>query len=376
MYKLIILLITLLLTNRAVAAEVSFGGYYKNILINSKTISMFSPSESYLLDLNRLRLKLKGNLNDRISFKLQYDNEILIGNYLETDEFTAVIKNQKSSTYINLENNYVNNTEFFGKQRLYRGYVDFSLSNIDFRIGRQRIAWGTAMMWNPMDILNVFNPVQLERQERVGIDAALLDWDYSALSRVSLVYAKQQSGDSSAVRWHGNQKGFDFSLMAGKFRDDNVIGFDFAGQLTDIGIRGEITQTNNAKNPNFIRGVFGVDYTFENSFSVNVEMYYNGLGSRNIAAYNFNQLLTAEIQSLARRYVGLYFGFDYTPILKWSNYLIVNVDDNSIFFAPGFLYTLTDNAELSTGLQIFDGDPGSEYGSLENRYYLQFQTFF
>jgi len=113
--------------------------------------------------------------------------------------------------------------------------------------------------------LNPFNPIQLERQERQGSDAALLDWDYNALSRVSLVYIRQQSGVSAAMRWRSNHKGFDLSLMAGRFSDESVAGFDFAGQIADIGVHGEFTQTDAAGEGRFARAVVGADYTFANS---------------------------------------------------------------------------------------------------------------
>ncbi len=357
------------------ATDIELSGYYKNILINSRTLALFLPAESYSLDLNRLRLKLDGNINDNISFNIQYDNEVLLGNYLQTTQF-SVIKNLQSDSYFDLESNYMDNRSSYAKHSIYRGYVVLALPDIDLRIGRQRIAWGTAMLWNPMDILNPFNPIQLEREERQGVDAALLDWNYAALSRLSLVYARQQSNSSSAIRWRSNQKGFDFSLMAGRFQNDSVIGFDFSGQVKNIGVKGEITRTDPKDMDSFIRAVIGVDYTFANTLSLNIEAYYNGQGTSEINAYNFNTLFTGKIQSLARHYLGSYLGYDISPLLRWNNYFIFNLDDNSYFVAPGLSYSLSDNIEFSGGIQAFKGSAGTEYGTLENLYYLQLQWFF
>ncbi len=370
------LLLLMALTIPPATAAIELSGYYKNLLVGSKTLSLFGPSESYQLDLNRLRLKLAGSVSESVSFDIQYDNELLLGNYLETTEFSSLLKNRKPDTWLDLNSNYRDNKNLYGSHRLYRAYADFTLAEVDLRLGRQRIAWGTAMLWNPMDILNPFNPVQLERQERQGIDAALMDWDYNALSRVSLVYAKQRSGTSAAARWRSNQQGFDLSLMAGKFRGDNVVGFDFAGQAASIGIRGEITQTDSKNASAFTRAVIGADYTFANSLSLNIEIYYNGQGTSDSAAYEFNRLLSGEMQSLARHYLGGYLGYDITPLLQWSNYLIINFDDNSIFFTPSLLYSLAENVEVSIGVQAFNGDVGSEYGTLENQYFIQLQWFF
>jgi len=367
-----------LMANSSMAAEAtaSLSGYYKNLLINSNTMAFFPPSESYLVDLNRLRLKVDGQVGEKFSFNLQYDNEAYLGSYTDTNEFGFAVKNRQPDTSIDLQDNYYDQNNVFARQRVYRAYVDVALPAVDLRIGRQRIAWGTAMMWNPMDILNPFNPIQLERLEREGIDAALLDWDYSALSRVSLVYAKKQSGDSSAVRWRSNLLGFDLSLMAGRFLENTVFGFDFAGQVGDIGVRGEMTQTDPDNERRFTHAVVGADYTFSNSLSFNLEFYFNSQGSTRSKAYQFNRLLSGDMLSLARHYMGFYSSYDVTPLLQASYFLIVNLDDNSTFFSPNLVYSVTDNIEGSAGVQTFNGDTGSEFGTFENVYFVQLQWFF
>lgn len=359
-----------------VMAEIELSGYYKNLFINSKTQPLFGVTESYLLDINRFRLKLAGELSESVAFDIQYDNEVFLGNYLDTAEFLSLLKNRQPDAYFDLDSRYIENKNGYGIHRLYRAYADLSLSGVDLRFGRQRIAWGTAMLWNPMDILNPFNPVQLERQEREGVDAILMDWDYNALSRVSLVYVKLQRSESKAVRWRSNQKGFDLSLMAGRFRENTVVGFDFAGQIGEIGVRGEITQTDSANARGFTRAVIGADYTFVNTLSFNIEIYYNGQGVADPADYEFSRRLTGEMQSLARRYLGGFLGYDITPLLQWRSYLIINLDDDSVFFAPNLLYSLTDNVEVSVGVQAFNGGVETEYGLLENLYFVQLQWFF
>lgn len=353
---------------------IEIGGYYKNLLIHSETLAAFGPGESYLLDLNRLRLEFRGRVGEQMAFDVQYDNEILLGDYLKTAQFRA-LDSHPPDTYFDLEGNYHRGASSLGRHSLYRAYVTLALPQADLRIGRQRIAWGTAQFWNPVDILNPFNPVQVERQERPGVDAAVLDWNYGPLSRISLVYAKQNSGTSYAARWRTNQSGFDLSVLAGSFRNDTVTGVDFAGQVGQIGLRGEITRTNAAPSA-FTRAVIGADYTFRNTLSVNVELYYNGQGISNVSDYDFNRLLTGEIQNVARRYLGLYVGYDVTPLLRWDNHVVFNRDDDSRFFSPRMTYSLSGDWELAAGAQFFSGKSGSEYGAFRDLYFLQLQRFF
>lgn len=357
------------------AAEVELSGYYKNQLINSKTLSFFPDQENYLVDQNRLRLRVNGDISKNVFYDIQYDNEIFFGDYLDTNQF-GFQKSFESDTEWDLDNTYVDNSDLYGKHRLYRAFLTATISNAEIRIGRQRIAWGTATMWNPMDILNPFNPVQLERQERQGIDAILMDMNYGALSRVSAVYAKQRTGDSRAVRWRSNYSGTDLSLMLGEFRDNNVWGVDFASQIDEVGIRGEMTVTDTMYGDTYMQGVIGIDYTFPNTFTFNIEAYYNGQGSTEMVDYDFNRLLGGEVQSLAKRYLGVYVGYDITPLLQFRNYLIRNIDDKSIFLASSLTRSISDNIEAVVGIQAYKGKSGSEFGSLENIYYIQIQRYF
>ncbi|HEC12374.1 MAG TPA: hypothetical protein ENI80_03850 [Acidiferrobacteraceae bacterium] len=358
-------------------AQIEVSGYYKNLLIGSRTLLLFPPTENYTADLNRLHLRFQGDLGKRASFDVQYENEIILGDYLNTQEFIFV-KEATSETYFNLENTYLDSSNGYGRQSLYRAYVDLAFDKIDLRIGRQRIAWGSALFWSPVDILNPFSPTQLERERRVGVDAIVLDWSYGDLSRLSLVYAAHGESQraSTAVRWRTNKKGFDWALTAGRLRDDDVIGLDFSGQLGKVGLRGEIARTNSPVDGVYTRAVLGADYTFPNTLSLNVELYYNGQGVSESNNYDFPRLISGELQGVAQRYMGSYLGYEITTLLRWENYWILNIDDSSLFFSPVLVYSFTGNVEGSVGAQFFNGGSGSEYGTFNDLYYAQLQWFF
>ena len=133
-------------------------GYYKNLLVGSRTV--FPAGQRYALDLNRLRLELKGELAQGAALDLQYDNEILFGNYLRTAQF-GLQQYQPPPQYWNLDRNYAEGGSYYGRHRLYRGSVTLAAGDTDVRIGRQRIAWGTGRFWSPLDILNPFSAIQL-----------------------------------------------------------------------------------------------------------------------------------------------------------------------------------------------------------------------
>ncbi len=74
-------------------------------------------------------------------------------------------------------------------RELYAEVYGFVFDELDLRIGRQRIAWGTADMFNPTDNLNPFDLEDiLDFGRRMGSDAIDLQWHLSHQSSLQLVY--------------------------------------------------------------------------------------------------------------------------------------------------------------------------------------------
>lgn len=357
------------------AEDLKLSGYYKNLFVNSETV--FPVEEGYTLDLNRLRLELKGNVSRSTSLDLQYDNEVLLGSYLRTAQF-ALSKDQRPDQLWDLEANYAEAGGWYGRHRLYRASVNFSLAEIDLRLGRQRIAWGTGRFWSPVDLLNPLNPIALEREERPGVDGALLEHKLGPLSRVSAVYAPrhERGASSGAVNWHSNAAGIDYSVIAGKIRGVRVLGGDIATQVGSAGLRAELTRNDPDHAPPFLRAVVGLDYAFANTLTLSGELYYNGAGASDQAGYDFAALLAGRIQNVGRRYLGAYASYEITPLIKSVNYLVVNLGDRSRFFSPAIALSLRANLDLTLGAQLFGGGPGTEYQRLSDLYFAQLQWFF
>ena len=368
----------------AVSAEVAaalpetglkLSGYYKNLLVGSTTVA--PTGQRYNLDLNRLRLELKGNLAEGAALDLQYDNEILLGSYLHTAQF-ALQKDQPSPQYWNLESNYSEAGSYYARHRLYRASVTLASGDTDVRIGRQRIAWGTGRFWSPLDILNPFNPIQLEREERLGVDAVLVERKLGALSRLSAAYAPQHvsRASSAALLWHDNAAGVDYSIVAARFLRENVVGADVATQLGDAGLRAELTRARREDGTDYHRALLGLDYAFPNTLTLSGEFYHNGAGAADRSSYDFASLLAGRIQNVGRRYLGTYASYEITPLLKLANYLVVNLADHSRYFSPSLTYSIKTNFDWSVGVQLFRGSNGSEYGRFKDVYYTQLQWFF
>ena len=213
-----------------------FSGYYLNLFTRSRTV--VPPEEGFSLDLSRVRLKLEAKPIKRVGIDLEYDNELLLGSYVQTPQFA--LSNARVETSFDLQHQYARSGEVVARHGVYRGWASWSGPSTDVRVGRQRIALGTGYFWSPMDLLNPIDPTQLERDYRTGADAVLVQQRLGALGRASLIYVPSARGMKAvgAGYLHGNLRGADYSVVVGTFRGDEVVGADFSGSAGGLGLRG------------------------------------------------------------------------------------------------------------------------------------------
>lgn len=356
------------------AGGVAFSGHVKTMAIASRT--MLGGEESFKLAANRLRLEWKGQLRPQLAIELQYDNEVLLGDYLGTRQF-ALESRQPRRTYWDLEDVYARGADALGRHRLRRAALTLSRGDTDLRLGRQRVAWGTGRFWSPLDLLNPVNPTALEPGEREGVDAVLLEHKRSAVSRASFVYAPvRRDRDNLLAQWHGNLRGVDYSLTGGRVREGTMLGLDLAGQLRGAGLRAEWTVTRLRAGATAHRVLLGWDYAFANTLTLTAELHYDGAGATDPARYDLAGLLAGRRQTVGRRYAGLYARYEFTPLLKGEAWLARNFDDRSWYLSPRLTWSLRQDLDLAVGAQAYGGRGPSEFGRRKDLGFVSLQWFF
>ena len=369
----ILLMAALAVGAPAHAEGLGLTGSVKSLFLRSRSAN----GEAFGLSLNRLRIEAKGDVAPGLALDLQYDTELLLGSYLDTAECRA-LKDRASPQYWRADANYIERGDVYGRHRLYRAAVTLTRGNVDLKLGRQRIAWGTGRFWSPLDILNPVNPLALEREERVGVDAALLEAKLGPLSRASLVYAPapDRGPASRALQWHGNAAGVDASLVAGRLRGLDIVGMDVASQIGDVGVRAEAARLKPDGGPGFNRWMAGADYAFATGLTLSAELYYNGAGSRDPAGYDFAGLRAGRLTSLATRYAGLFASYEITPLLKWMTYAVLNADDRSRAVDSRLVWSVAPATDLTFGVQHFTRTAGSEFAASPSAFHAHMQWFF
>lgn len=350
-----------------------WSGDIKNLLLQSKT----AAGERYVLDRNRLRLALKGSIGELATVDLQYDNEVLFGDTAGLAE----VRQQLDLTplpYWSLQANTIDRPSLLGRHGLYRASINFSLGQTDIRVGRQRITWGTGRFWSPLDLLNPVTPIALDRSERLGVDAVLIEQRTGPLSSAAAVYAPDHDGRNAtrALRWHNSAGRADYSVVAGRFRRDDVIGLDLEARVGQAVLRAEWTRVRAQSATTFDRALIGLDHAFANTLTLSVELHRDGSGATDRARYDFAALASGRRQTLARRYLGLHASYDVAPLVKLTGEMVVNLVDRSRYIAPVVTWSVRPDIDWSFDVQHFGGSAGSELQRFRNMAYVQLQWYF
>ncbi len=114
----------------------SLSGHYRTLYLSSRTMV---DKARYYLDSNRLRIEAKGEVSDKFSYNIQYDNHFAFGDYLSTSEADA--RSLPSEQYWDLEHEIKREDELIWNHSIYRGYALIRHADIDLTVGRQRVPW-------------------------------------------------------------------------------------------------------------------------------------------------------------------------------------------------------------------------------------------
>lgn len=348
-------------------------GHYINLFSASET----TTDKDYTSLLQRLRLQLEAGYTEALKVFLAYDNTLLVSNLLKTSDFRQS-QNRKRKQYLDLDQEILLEKNLRWEHLLYRAYVDYHQDNLEVLLGRQQIPWGVGKFWTPVDVFNPYDPFSLEKEERLGTDAVNVHYAPADDLQTELVYAPQskerQSRGGLRLRFHSDTQ--ELGIIAARKQEDEVLGLDYMRNVYKAALRSEATITLAHDEPDYFSFVINLDYTFANSLYLLGEYYYNGQGKRDKNTYQRVRRTLGEINFLGEDLFGLVIGYDLTPLIRTDNYLIFNLNDQSLFINPEISWSLLKNSELLLGGQFFSGDTLSEFGGYNDLVYLRWKTFF
>lgn len=249
--------------------------------------------------------------------------------------------------------------------------VDRMLVDVDFNkwnlsIGRQRINWGINTLWNPNDVFNAYDFFDFDYEERPGRDAVRFQFATGDMSFVELATAYEENHDpSTAILYRFNRRGYDWQIIAGKARGNWLGGIGWAGNIGDLGFKGEIRYTNFYDYPRWENGMvasLGVDRTFEPGWYIGLNSFYNGemknpIVAKTYSSDNYSSNFMAGSALSYQRALALQASRQFN--IKWNSGLVLLCADGGQWVAmPSLGYSLSDDLEaLLTGIGFYGKSP-------------------
>lgn len=161
-----------------------------------------------------------------------------------------------------------------------RLYLDVSKKNTEARIGRQRINWGMSTWWNPNDLFNVYDFLDIDYFERPGTDAIRIKqgWGSEAQAEVAYAPTRKAGQKTGAARITWNRWDYDFALLTGKYHEYWATGVGWAGHLGGAGFRGESTWFHSENLDDLLNLTVEWDYLLSGSWYFSVAGLYASSG--------------------------------------------------------------------------------------------------
>ncbi|TSA27918.1 MAG: hypothetical protein D4R67_05070 [Bacteroidetes bacterium] len=245
-----------------------------------------------------------------------------------------------------------------------RAWFSLTAGKVQLTVGRQRINWGQAIVWNPNDIFNTYSFYDFDYPERPGSDAIRLQFypGYTSVLEAAIKW-NNQGKITVAGLCRFNLKQYDIQFLGGLVDDrDYVIGAGWSGNISQAAFRGEISyfypKNASRDTSGLLLATMGIDYSFSNSLYLVFQIFYNQLPP-DFQPENFISLYQAppspKILSFAEWNIFLQGSYPVTPLFDVNLAAMYYPDLNGFFIGPTINYSVRQNLDLSVFAQYFNG---------------------
>jgi len=273
-------------------------------------------------------------------------------------------------------------SRLYAEQRLDRLYVGHTSARQTLRIGRQAVSWGHGLVFQPLDFVNPFSPIAIDKDYKTGEDMFYGQWLVEGMNDVEAMVVPRRDpatdrveGDQSsyAIKYRSRFSGVDVDLLAAHHYAENLAGFGVVKSVGGAVWRMDISHTDLEHGGSAISLVTNMDYSWmwggKNAYGY-VEYFHSGVGETDRANYATpntelsDRLARGELFTLARDYAALGLQVELTPLFNLFTNLIANLDDGSKYLQLRGVYDWQQDVQLMAGVNLPSGKRGTEYGGV------------
>lgn len=359
------------------------GGYATSVLTHMTTdtyseyqVPPHTPDKkkSLTADLNRLRLSPELNVSDNFHARLDLDAEAIYATYLNSPEFRAFFGTGEENDFFDLTADEEKGEGYY-RLKVHRAYFKWILNSLTITAGRQQIRFGSARLWDPLDLLNPVFPLSVEgAEEQRGTDAVRLEYYLTPTAELDLIVdGKRLDNDRgftssntkcnvlSRMKWTAGET--DIAGILGSVSNRTIYGVDVSSVMFDGLFNTSAVYADPENGASFLQASAGYEYNFRYVYLL-MEYFFNqeGLNANDELKYAYasNQItgVTKETyEILSNRlithnahYVGIASAFDINALLRADMFVIYDVEGNALFFTPSLKYNVTTNLDVTFGI--------------------------
>ncbi len=274
--------------------------------------------------------------------------------------------------------------KFAALHRLDRLWLGYANDKTVLRIGRQAISWGNGLFFSPMDIVNPFDPTQIDTEYKAGDDmlyAQFLrdsgdDVQAAAVFRRNPMNGDVESDEGTvSIKYHGVSRHAEYDLLAATNHGDATLGIGGNRNIGGAVLRGDVVVADARSTT--VQLVTNLSYSWiwgSRNVSGALEYYFNGFGqkdgrydSQSLAANPdlLERLLRGELFTIGRHYLAGSLMIEMTPLWLLTPNIFLNVEDGSALIQLVTQNDLKENLAFLGSLNVPIGPRGSEFGGIE-----------
>lgn len=287
-----------------------------------------------------------------------------------------------------------------------RCFITINTPMADIFLGRQAIAWGSARVINPTDVIAPFAFNELDKEERRGVDAVRVRIPLGMMDELDLGFVAGEDFDSDKNSFFLRGKFYTFktdvSLLFIGFRKHLLLGLDFTRAIGGAGFWFEgayiipdfFRETNPSNEKDYFRVSAGLDYNLSSRTYGFIEYHYNSPGAgqpeQYLGLFDSSPYQDGSVYFMGEHYLNVGAVSQVSPLVALTAMSIVNFSDWSFILSPVIEYNIAENIYLSAGAYIGIGkNPElilgplvplphmrSEFGTYPDTLFTSFRVYF
>ncbi len=390
-YTLLLVAVALSGAASSQETEYDFGGHIKGRLLGQSFPDNSAFNQligSTALDIaSDLRLNFEAS-KGRWTFNTAYQ---LFAGYGDRINLAGQLPGNPGNRLANDDRRFFNLThvidddgKFVALHRLDRLWLGYASDKAVVRFGRQALSWGNGLIFSPMDIVNPFDPTQVDTEFKPGDDMLYGqylrdngdDVQFSYVVRRNIVSGDPSFDESSvAAKYHGIVGNAEFDLLVASNYGDATLAVGGNRSIGGAIWRGDLVVTDAASGSK-VQLVTNISYSWVwrgKNVSGVAEYYFDEFRQKDghydteSLAQNpelLQRLARGQTFTIGRHYFAGGLTIEMTPLWILAPTLFTNLEDGSTLLQIVTRNNLSEEMEFIGALNIPIGPDGSEYGGI------------